>query len=131
MRQLTTMLKNSSLFYKMATFERVRKKITRDMDSIKVHTAESWANILLTNTAQLKDEREQAKFWNWLQNPEEDEREEPTLGACDNTKEILTPEFVTTTVKDGCDEKECDAIVELQNKFARNGFVMVCRTQPV
>ena len=113
----------------MTTFEKVRKKITRDMDGIKVHTPESWANILLTHTSQLKDEREQAKFWNWLQNPEEDEREAPTLGQCNDP--VLAPEFVTTTIKDECDEKEGDTIVELQNQFKRNGFVMTCRTRPV
>ena len=113
----------------MSTFEKVRKKITRDMDAIKVHTPESWANILLTHTSKLKEAREQAKFWEWLHNPEEEEREATTVAPCGAP--TLIPEFVTTTVMDECDEKEGDTIVELQNKFQRNGFVMTCRTKPV
>ena len=101
------------------------------MDAIKVHTPESWANILLTHTARLKDEREQGKFWNWLQNPEEEEHlEPPTLARC-NSAPVLSPEFVTTMIRDECDEKEGETIVELQNQFERNGFVMTCRTKPV
>ena len=117
-------------YYKtMTTFEKVRKKITRDIDGIKVHTPESWANILLTHTSQLKDEREQGKFWEWLHNPEEEEREATTVVPCGAP--TLAPEFVTTTIKDCDDEKEGDTIVELQNQFQRNGFVMTCRTKPV
>jgi len=113
----------------MTTFEKVRKRITRDMDGIKVHTPESWANILLTHTAQLKDEREQAKFWDWMQNPEEDERGPPLIGKCGAP--TRAPEFVTTTIRDECDEKQGETIVELQNQFERNGFVLTCRTKPV
>ena len=121
----------NALFYKtMSTFEKVRTRITRDMDAHKFHTPESWANILLTNTALLKDEKEQGKFWKWLQNPEdEDHIEPPTLARCGEP--VLSPEFVTTTVQDECDEKEGETIVELQNQFQRNGFVMTCRTKPV
>ena len=112
----------------MTTFERVKRNILRDMDGQKVHTAESWANILLTNTNRLKDEREQAKFWAWLGNPDDREMEEPTLRPVVENKDA--PTQVSVTVKDECDEKEGETIVELENAFERNGFITVCRTKP-
>ena len=113
----------------MTTFERVRKRIEKDMAAQRVHTPESWANILLTNTNRLTDEGEQAKFWAWFQNPEEDEREPPTLVCRDEFK--LTPETVTVPFRDECDEKELECEVELENTYERRGFTMLCRTKPV
>ena len=109
----------------MTTFERVRRNIKRDMDSIQVHTPESWANILLTNTNRLTDEREQEKFWAWLQNPEDREMEEPTIARRGEFR--LTPHIITVPTDEG-DEKQGD--IELENTYERNGFVMVCRTKP-
>ena len=110
----------------MATFEKVRKKITRDIDAIKVHTPESWANILLTHTSQLRDEREQAKFWNWLQNPTEDECVQPPIVG-EIAEITLTPGIVA--VKNTDDEKS--ETISLKNEYTRNGMVLVCRTKPV
>ena len=113
----------------MTTFERVKFKILRDMSGMRVHTAESWANILLTNTNRLKDEREQALFWAWLQNPEEEEIEAPTLRSVVENKDA--PKRFTVTIKDECDEKEGDVTIELENEFKRTGFITVCKTKPV
>ena len=113
----------------MTTFERVRRNIRRDMDAIRVHTPESWAHILLTNTGRLTDEREQEKFWSWLENPEEHEMDGPTIGI--RGEFSLTPSVVTVPFTDVGDEKEMETEVELENTFERNGFVMVCRTKPV
>ena len=113
----------------MSTFEKVRRRIEKDMDAIQVHTPESWATILLTNTRRLKDEKEQAKFWTWMSNPEEEDIEAPKLVPC--TEPTLTPKHVTVTCKAQDDEKEGDIEVELENTFERNGMVLVCRTKPV
>ena len=113
----------------MTTFERVRRNIRRDMDAIQVHTPESWANILLTNTHRLTDEREQEKFWAWLQNPEDHEMEAPVIAS--RGEFSLTPSIVTVPYTDAGDEKQTETEVELENTFERNGFVMVCRTKPV
>ena len=50
----------------MSTFERAKKNMLRDMAGSKTHTAESWARILLHNTARLTDIKEQEKFWRFL-----------------------------------------------------------------
>ena len=99
------------------------------MDAIQVHTPESWANILLTNTRRLTDEQEQEKFWTWLQNPEDHEMDGPTITT--RGEFSLTPRIVTVPYTDACDEKEMETEVELENTFERNGFVMICRTKPV
>ena len=47
----------------MSTFEKVKRRILRDMDSCTTHDAMSWAQIMLQNTAQLTSEADQKKFW--------------------------------------------------------------------
>ena len=119
-------------------FEKVRRRMEKDIAAIQVHTAESWARILLTNAAKLKDEKEQAKFWEYLTNPEEEDLEPPTLVSCGAPE--LVPHRVTVTVsrgptlragevQDECDEKSCE--IELEYKFERNGMTLICRTKPV
>ena len=53
----------------MSTFERVRRNIERDMEMTKVHTAASWAAIMLRNTSRLTNGIEQKKFLEWMTNP--------------------------------------------------------------
>ena len=110
-------------------FEKVKRRMEKDIAAIQVHTAESWARILLTNAAKLKDEKEQAKFWEYLTNPEEEDLEPPTLVSCGAPE--LVPHRVTVTVKDECDEKSGDCEIELENTFERNGMTLICRTKPV
>jgi len=113
----------------MTTFERVKSRILADMNGQMVHTAESWASILLTNTTRLKDEQEQRKFWSWMMNPDDREIEAPTLGTVCENKDI--GKHVTVTVKDEEDEKQCEREVQLENTFTRNGGITICRTKPV
>ena len=113
----------------MTTFEKVRRKIERDMDAIQVHTPESWASILLRHTQTLKDEQEQKKFWAWLGNPEEEDLEAPKLIPMGMP--VQTPRNVTVRQKDECDEKCGEVNVDLVNEFEQNGCIMVCRTKPV
>ena len=113
----------------MTTFARVRKNIERDMAGQRVHTSESWAGILMRNTNRLTDEGEQAKFWAWLQNPEDDEREPPTLVCRGDYK--LTPETVTASYREVDDEKAGECQVELENTYTRHGFTLLCQTKPL
>ena len=115
----------------MTTFERVRRNIRRDMDAIRVHTPESWAHILLTNTGRLTDEREQEKFWTWMTNPDELEHLPETV--CEGMKhmEISTPACVTVPmIISDDDEKEVHMDVEIQNTYTRNGTAMFITSRP-
>ena len=101
----------------MTTFERVRRNILRDMASSKVHTAESWCNIMLSNTADLTDTEEQKKFWGFLVNPMDEERDPLICVEFEHCK-IDTP---ATTVVDN---------VILHNTFTRNGMTMYQQVVP-
>jgi hypothetical protein len=96
----------------MTTFERVRRNILRDMASSKVHTAEGWCQIMLSNTANLTNVEEQKKFWNFLQNPADEERAAPICDVFEKHQKIEMPE---TTVVDN---------VVLHNTFTRNGMTV-------
>ena len=48
------------------------------------HNAESWCNIMLRNTALLTNVEEQKKFWEFIQNPEEEDRDPPTIEVFEN-----------------------------------------------
>ena len=109
----------------MSTFERVQRNIMRDMAGKKTHTAESWVQIMTRNTATLTNVDEQAKFWQWIANPEELEHvPPPTLLNVEAPKIIdqycTAPSAIT-------DEKTAD--VELENTVQRNGLGCYVHTQ--
>ena len=78
----------------MTTFERVKKRILKDMAASTTHNAESWVNIMLRNTALLTNVEEQKKFWEFIQNPEEDERPPPQIDVF----ETHLPDDIPNTV---------------------------------
>ena len=103
----------------MSTFERVRKNILRDMASCRVHTSESWAQIILRNTSRLTDVEEQKKFWNFMTNPQDDE---------DIPK---VTEFAPYVHEEKTDEiTKCDDMT-LENHYHREGATMYVRTEPI
>ena len=111
----------------MSTFERVRKNILADMEAHKTHTAESWADIMLRNTARLTSEKEQAKFWAFMMNPnDEEDLPTPQLEPWNN-EEIDQPETVKLLVRDEDDEKGTE--VELENVYERRGQTMYIKTR--
>ena len=109
----------------MTTFERVKRNILRDMDGSKVHTAASWANIMLNNTASLTNPEEQKKFWGWMQNPEDDERPDPICEMFEKHTMEDIPKYVT--VPTGDDEK---STIELEQECHRNGAAMFIKVKP-
>ena len=111
------------LIVKMSTFERVKRNILRDMNSSSTHTAESWANIMLTNCSNLHSVEEQKKFWAWLQNPMGDERADPICEVFDSHLRI-NEEKVT---KFDDDEK---SPTYLKNTYNRNGSAMFIKSVP-
>ena len=112
----------------MSTFERVKRNILKDMQGTKAHTAESWAKIMLMNTARLTNVEEQAKFWEWMQNPEDDEREAPLCEAFENHTRITVPAEITVPCREEDDEKTKEVVLE-QESF-RNGLSMFIRVKP-
>ena len=111
----------------MSTFERVRRNILADMEAQTAHTAESWCDIMLRNTARLTDEKEQAKFWGFLTNPnDEEDIPMPKLERWSHDK-IAQPETVKLLVKDEDDEKGAE--VELENVYERRGQTMYIKTR--
>ena len=113
---------------KMSTFEKVKRNILRDMDRSMTHTAASWANIMLKNTARLTDVGEQEKFWGWMCNPEEDDTvPTPVCNTCVHSQidEIPTYEMHV----DNDDEKS--VCVKMKNTYVRNGLGMYIKTEPV
>ena len=110
----------------MTTFERVKRNILRDMAGNKCHTAMSWANIMLTNTARLTDVEQQKLFWAWLQNPMDDEREPPLCEIFEKHNMDDIPRFVTVPNPD--EEK---GSIELEQEVTRNGATMFIKIRPV
>ena len=109
----------------MSTFEKVRKNIERDMARSRVHTAESWANIMLQNTNRLTNVQEQHRFWKWMSNPEEREDIPDTVVESMEHTVIETPEYVTVSMTTD-DKKSTD--VEMVNEYFRNGQGMFIKT---
>jgi len=107
----------------MSTFARVKRNILRDMNSSSTHTAESWANIMLTNCSNLHSVEEQKLFWAWLQNPLDDERPDPICEVFDNHLKINEEEVT----KFDDDEK---SPTYLRNTYHRNGSAMFIRSVP-
>ena len=118
----------------MSTFERVKKNILRDMDLSKVHTAESWCNIMLQNTNRLTSVEEQKKFWAWMTNPEEDESIlDPVCEQFTEHCRIDEVEQydVPMTIVDPDDEKSSIETVQMKNEYFRNGLGMYIKSKPI
>ena len=112
----------------MSTFETVKENMLKDMARNQVHTAESWADILLRNTARLTDCEQQHLFWNWMTNPENDE----AIPACKivdgpQAKEVLPAH---TSVPYRADEEEKEHDVSLKNTYHKNGLGCYVLTAP-
>ena len=115
----------------MSTFERVKRNIVKDMERSKVHTAMSWANILLQRTARLTDIEEQKKFWEWIENPEEEERLIPSKYTNVTHKPLLIPSHVRalSVLENSDDEKENE--IELHQETVREGFTTYIKVTPL
>jgi hypothetical protein len=109
----------------MTTFERVKRNILRDMESTTSHNADSWARIMLTNTARLTNIEEQKLFWAWIQNPMDEEREPPLCEIFDNHSLEDIPRFVTVQ------KPEEKGSVELEQTVTRNGASMFIQVKPI
>ena len=90
----------------MTTFVRVKANIILDMERTARHSPESWADILLRNTARLTNTEEQKKFWHWLLNPEGyEECDSMQFETVDPNRTITIPEQQTVIQMDVDDEK--------------------------
>ena len=107
----------------MTTFERVRRNILRDMAGSKTHTAASWANIMLTNTARLTNVSEQKLFWAWVENPTDEERPAPVCDVFDEHALVEIAKLVTVT--------DNGQTVQLEQEVFKNGATTFIRVKPV
>jgi len=118
----------------MSTFELAKSRTIRDMQSRQVHTAESWAAILLQNTSRLTNEEDQAKYWAWILNPTEDEDvPKPSLIAMTHSENIpqnYTVSVSPTLAVEEEEEKNEQVNIELENKVQRNGLASFILTRP-
>ena len=105
----------------MSTFERVQKRILREMESCQSIDSMTWANIMLRHTAQLTSETEQKKFWNWMTNPSDADLAETT---------IFTPMPEPTEVQPTVTAIEDNEEIELENRWKQNGLCTFIRTAP-
>ena len=114
----------------MSTFERAKRNLLADMAACKVHTAESWANIMLRNTARLTSEQDQAKFWSFMTNPDDNEDvPAPVLEPANHTMCTQDPTVVCKAKADD-DEKGGEMEVEIENSYHREGMTMFIQSRP-
>ena len=109
----------------MSTFERAKRNLLADMKGCSVHTAESWAHMMLKHTANIRSDEDQARFWQFMLNPNDDEAiPPPVLTPITHELEAI-PKTVSAPVPG--EEKES---VELQNECHREGMTTYIRTVP-
>lgn len=117
----------------MSTFELAKSRTIRDMQSRQVHTAESWAAILLQNTSRLTNEEDQAKYWAWILNPTEDEDvPKPSLIAMTHSENIPRNYTVKLERTEQVEEEKNPEpeTIQLENKVQRNGLASFILTRP-
>ena len=118
----------------MVTFERVKQRILRDMAASKSHDASSWARIMLTNTNGLNDINEQHKFWEWISNPEDEDRPVMMFHDFEKQTEVEIEDEVTVPMRTTCadDEKESETVedVTLLQDATLNGMSCYIKVKP-
>jgi hypothetical protein len=82
---------------------------------------------MLNNTASLTNVTEQKKFWNWIQNPEDDDRPAPICELFEKHTLEDIPRYVKVTTNTD-DEKS--TTVELEQECHRNGAAMYIKVKP-
>ena len=108
----------------MSTFERAKRNLLADMNGSSVHTAESWAHMMLKHTSAIRSDEDQARFWQFMLNPHDDEAiPPPVLAPIKHVEEL--PKTVSAPVPG--EEKES---VELEYEYHREGMTTFIRTVP-
>ena len=100
------------------------------MAASKTHTAESWARILLENTARLTKEEDQTKFWEFLANPYDiEDFPTPVLAKMEHVRIDEPKQYTAPFVKED-EEKKTEEEVVINNEYFRNGQAMYIRSKP-
>ena len=114
----------------MSAFDRCKNNIIRDMAASKTHTAESWARIMLENTAHLTKPEDQAKFWEFLMNPYDmEDIPKPVIAPMQHSM-IDQPAEYTAKVSVDDDEKSAEKDVVIVNTYFRNGGTLHITSKP-
>ena len=115
----------------MSTFERCKRNILRDMAASKTHTADSWARIMLENTARLTNVEDQRKFWEFISNPYDvEDIPAPVVQKMEHIKIDQPRQYTAPAIKHD-DEKESKEEVVIVNEYFRNGATLHIRSKPV
>ena len=103
----------------------------KEIDSHSSHTPESWADIMLRNSALLTTDQDQESFLKWILNPADNfDVVEPTFKTIDPTQSIIIPKTQVCTVIDEEDEKQCEREVELDVEEHQNGLTSYILVKP-
>ena len=88
------------------------------MANCRVHTAESWANLMLKHTSRLTDVKEQENFWTFLCNPTD--------------HEDITPPTFTEMTHEPIEQPATTVIneVEYEHEYNRNGMGLFITSRP-
>ena len=73
----------------MKILDRVKRDITREMESQQTHTGSSWADIMLRHSSKLQKTEDQKEFWKWLLDPNEEQDIEMTFAEIDPQKIVF------------------------------------------
>ena len=109
----------------MKILDRVKRDITREMESQQTHTGSSWADIMLRHSSKLQKTEDQKEFWKWLLDPNEEQDIEMTFAEIDPPKIEVVKEYTVKTD----DEKTED--VPMVNVVHREGFISYIVSKPV
>jgi len=112
-------------------FLRVKAKMQKEIDSHSSHTPESWADIMLRNSALLTTDEDQESFFKWILNPADSfDAVAPTFKTIDPTQSIIIPKTQVCTIIDEGDEKQCEREIELDVEEHRNGLTSYILVKP-
>ena len=114
-----------------AHFQRVKAKMQKEIDSIHTHTPESWADIMLRNSAYLKTDEDQESFFNWILNPSDNlDYVPPVFKTVDPNLPIVIDKIQRMKVKDDSDEKTCEIDIEMDVEEHMNGLTSYSIVRP-
>ena len=112
-------------------FQRVKAKMVKEIASIDSHTPESWADIMIRNSAYLKTDADQESFFNWILNPSDSlDFKPPVYKTIDPDQDIIIEKLQRMTIKDTDDEKSCDMEIDMDVEEHRNGLTSYIVVKP-
>ena len=112
-------------------FNRVKKKMEREIASLSYHTPESWSDIMLRNTSLLQTDEDQEAFFNWILNPSDSmDYKPPEFKTVNPNEPVKIQTFHQFNVTENDDEKECEVEVACTVDHQLNGMTSYLSVKP-